>query len=172
MKVGVVSDSHRKFELAKDAIDFLVENGAEYIIHAGDIVLYDTIEYIKNTNLPYVAVYGNNDAHMIQYADEFNLKKEPYYFKIKDVRFKLMHLPFYMTPDSDVIIFGHTHTFEVKKTKDTLFLNPGEVCAREKQKSEFVLLEIDKENYIVNYFYKDPSEKNYSKKVYNFSCEK
>ena len=168
MKIAVISDSHRRFDLAKSAIDFLLKSGAEYIIHAGDIVLYDTIEYIKNTNLPYVAVYGNNDAHMIQYENEFNIKKEPYYFKIKDTTFKLMHLPFYMTPDSDIVIFGHTHIFEAKKIKDTLFLNPGEVCAREKPKSECVMLEIDDKNYMVNYFYKDPSEDNYSKIVYNF----
>ena len=165
MKIAVISDTHRKFNLAKEALEHLVSLGAEYIVHAGDICEYDTISYIKNLGLPYIAVYGNNDAHMVQYHDEFKLVKEPYYFKIKEVKFKLMHLPFYMTPDCNVVIFGHTHIFEAKKINETLFLNPGEVCAREKPKSEYVLLEIEKNSYRVNYFSKDIKTKEITKKV-------
>jgi len=168
MKIAVLSDTHRKFPLAKEAIDFLVAKKAEYIIHAGDICEYDTIEYIKNTALPYIAVYGNNDAHMIQYHNDFNLHKEPYYFKIKDIKFKLMHLPYYLTPDSDIVIFGHTHIFQAEKQKSTLFLNPGEVCAREKPLSESILLEITDEKYIVNYFAKEIPTGTMKEKRYEF----
>ncbi len=168
MKLAILSDTHRKFPLAKEAINRLLDKGAEYIIHAGDICEYDTLEYIKNTNLPYVAVYGNNDAHMVQYHELFNLHKEPYYFKIKDVKFKLMHLPFYLTPDSDVVIFGHTHTFEAKMHQNTLFLNPGEVCAREKPLSESVLLTIDEKSYTVEYIAKDIQSGKIQTKVYTF----
>ena len=168
MKIAVISDTHRKFPLAKEAIDNLIAKGARYIVHAGDICEYDTIEYIKNTGLPYVAVYGNNDAHMVQYHDDFNLHKEPYYFKIENVKFKLMHLPYYLTPDSDVVIFGHTHIFEAKMHQNTLFLNPGEVCAREKPLSESVLLEIDAKRYTVHYFAKDMHTAKMEEKVYTF----
>jgi len=168
MKLGILSDTHRKFPLAKEAIDLLIEKQAEYLIHAGDICEYDTIEYIKNTNLPYIAVYGNNDAHMVQYHNDFNLHKEPYYFKIEDVKFKLMHLPFYMSPDSDVVIFGHTHIFQVEQQKQTLFLNPGEVCAREKPLSECVLLEITESEFVVQYFAKDITTNRLSEKIYKF----
>ena len=155
MKIAIVSDTHRKFPLAKKAIDTLVAKGAQYILHAGDICEYDTLEYIKNTGLPYVAVYGNNDAHMVQYHDDFNLHKEPYYFKIRDLKFKLMHLPFYLTPDSDIVVFGHTHRFHAEMKQNTLFLNPGEVCAREKPLSESVLLEINQTDFLVQYFARD-----------------
>ncbi len=169
MKIGVLSDTHRKFALAKETIDLLIKKGVEYLIHAGDICEYDTIEYIKNTGLPYVAVYGNNDAHMVQYHSDFNLHKEPYYFKIQDIKFKLMHLPFYMTPDSDVVIFGHTHIFQAQKQKNTLFLNPGEVCAREKPLSEFVLLDITPEKFLVQYFAKDIQTNLIKEKIYEFN---
>ena len=168
MKIAVISDTHRKFPLAKEAIDNLIAKGSQYIIHAGDICEYDTIDYIKNTGLPYVAVYGNNDAHMVQYHNDFNLHKEPYYFKIEDLKFKLMHMPYYLTPDSDVVIFGHTHIFEVKKHENTLFLNPGEVCAREKPLSEYVLLEVDATSYTVHYFAKDIRTAQIEEKVYTF----
>ncbi len=168
MKIAVISDTHRKFPLAKEAIDNLIAKGAQYIIHAGDICEYDTIAYIKNTGLPYVAVYGNNDAHMVQYHNDFNLHKEPYYFKIENLKFKLMHMPYYLTPDSDVVIFGHTHHFEAKMHQNSLFLNPGEVCAREKPLSESVLLEVDKKHYIVHHFAKDIRTTQMEEKVYTF----
>ncbi len=168
MKIAVISDTHRKFALAKEAIDTLVAQGAEYILHAGDICEYDTIEYIKNTQLPYVAVYGNNDAHMVQYHDDFNLHKEPYYFKIHDLKFKLMHLPFYLTPDADIVVFGHTHQFHVEMKKGTLFLNPGEVCAREKPLSESVLLEINQTDFLVQYFAKELHTNNIMTKEFRF----
>ncbi len=168
MKIAVISDTHKKFSLAKEAIDNLIANGAQYIVHAGDVCEYDTIEYIKNTRLPYVAVYGNNDYHMVQYQSDFNLVKEPHYFKIEDVKFKLMHMPYYLTPDSNVVIYGHTHIFEAKKVQNTLFLNPGEVCAREKPRSESVLLHIDPNSYKVEYFYKKTGENSFDKDVLTF----
>ncbi len=168
MKIAVLSDTHTKFPLAKEAVDLLLSHGAQYIIHAGDICEYETIAYIKQTALPYIAVYGNNDAHMVQYHDEFNLHKEPYYFKIKDVKFKLMHLPYYMSPDSDVVIFGHTHIFETAKRGDTLYLNPGEVCAREKPLSECALLEITQSAFLVKYFAKDIRTNELFTKEYEF----
>jgi len=38
MKIGIISDTHRKVKKTKKAISLLIENGAEFIIHAGDIV--------------------------------------------------------------------------------------------------------------------------------------
>ena len=46
----------------------------------------------------------------------------------------------------------------------TLFLNPGEVCAREKPLIECVLLEINENEYIINYYSRDIHEKYFEKK--------
>lgn len=150
LKIGVISDSHKKHKRAKRALDFLVSNGAQYIIHAGDIVSLEILHYLKSYNLPYYVVFGNNDIQLMQYAREYNINSEPYYFKIENVMFKLMHHPFYLAPDVQVIIFGHTHNFEADAKNGKLFLNPGEVCARNKPISECVMLEIEPSRYIVH----------------------
>lgn len=142
MKIGVLSDSHFKVEYTKEVIDLLKENGAEYLIHAGDLCLEENLKLLEESGLIYVSVFGNNDMSLISVSNKYNIKQEPYPFKIKDTTFKLMHLPFYMTGDCDVVIFGHTHIFESEYKNNTLFLNPGEVCAREKPLVECVLLEI------------------------------
>ena len=168
MKIAILSDSHRKPDLTSDAIEFLKSLGASYILHAGDLEIKENLELLKKSNLPYVSVFGNNDNQLIQYQNEFNIKKEPYYFKIKDITFKLMHLPFYMSGDTDIIISGHTHTFDVSYVNQKLFINPGEVCARNKPLSECAMLEINDNQYIINYYYKNLGENTWGNKEYKY----
>nr|WP_321267009.1 YfcE family phosphodiesterase [uncultured Sulfurimonas sp.] len=166
MKIGVISDTHRKVKMAKDALKHLIKEGAEFIIHAGDIVEVDTLELLKNCGLRYVAVYGNNDAHLAEFHSKYNLVQEPHYFKLADTKFKLMHMPYYMAPDADVVVFGHTHIFESDFKNSTLFLNSGEVCARNKSISEFAMLEIKEASFKVTYYTKDKKEESVKKQKF------
>ena len=171
MKVAVLSDSHNKVDFTKEAIDFLKSQGAQYLVHAGDLCLRENLELLKESTLPYVCVYGNNDNSLVRLSNEYKIENEPYFFKIEDVKFKLMHLPFYLNGDSDVVIFGHTHMFESDYKEGTLFLNPGEICAREKPLSECVLLEINPNEYIINYYSRNINEKEFLKKEIRYDRE-
>ncbi len=152
MKIGILSDTHSKIGRAKKVIDLLIEKGAQYLVHAGDICEVEVLEYLAEKDITYLAVYGNNDAHMVKYHRSYNLVQEPHLFQIKDVKFKLMHLPYYMSPDADVVIFGHTHIFETDFKNGTLFINPGEACARNKPLSECAMLIISKSAFEVEYY--------------------
>jgi len=168
MKIGVLSDTHTKVKKAKASLDLLIENGAEFIIHAGDIVEYEILELLKNCGKRYVAVYGNNDAHLVELHNNYNLVQEPYYFKLAETKFKLMHLPFYMAPDTEVVIYGHTHEFKSEFIDGTLFLNPGESCARNKPVSECALLEITDKKFKVTYFTKEKDAKKFESQKFSY----
>ena len=168
MKIGIISDTHKKVGKTKKALKMLLENGANFIIHAGDIVEIEILELLKNCGLEYIAVYGNNDAHLIEHQELYNLVQEPYYFKLANTKFKLMHIPFYMAPDSDVIIFGHTHTFTSEFKNNTLFLNPGEICARKKPLCECVMLEVTNHNFQVTYYTRKSKSKIFESKQFNY----
>lgn len=172
MKIGIISDTHTKHKKAKIALDMLLENGAEFIIHAGDVCEVETLELLKNCGKKYIAVYGNNDAHLVRYHNDYNLVEEPYYFKLSDTTFKLMHMPFYMNPDTEVVLFGHTHQFKTEFNNSTLFLNPGEICAREKPISECAMLEVDANNFLVTHFYRDKKVKVFETKKYTYARSK
>jgi len=173
MKIGILSDTHTKVQSAKIVLDMLLANGAKFIIHAGDICEYETLELLKNCGKRYVAVYGNNDANLVPFHNEFNLVQEPYYFKLADTKFKLMHLPFYLSPDAEVVIFGHTHTFESDMKKGTLYLNPGEVCARSKPLIESAMLEVTEKKFIVTYYYaKKKKEDSFKSKEFSYKRKK
>ena len=168
MKIGIISDTHRKLKKAKKALNVLLENGAEFIVHAGDIVEVGVLDLLKNCGRRYVAVYGNNDAHLVSHHKDYNLVQEPYYFKLADTKFKLMHLPFYMNPDAEVVLFGHTHKFKSEFNNGTLFLNPGEACARNKPVSECAMLEVDDKHFKVTHFTRKKKTKVFATKTYKY----
>lgn len=163
MNIGILSDSHLKSDYTKDVIDFLKNEDCQYLVHAGDLCIEKNLQLLEESNLSYVAVFGNNDRSLLSLASKYNIKNEPYYFKIKDIKFKLMHLPYHMTPDCDVLIFGHTHKFESDYKNKTLFLNPGEVCAREKPLIECMKLQINENEYIITRYYRNINEENFKK---------
>ena len=169
MKIGIISDTHKKFKKAKKALTMLLDSGAEFIVHTGDIVEVKTLELLKNCGKRYVAVYGNNDAHLVPYHNEYNLVQEPYYFKLADTKFKLMHLPFYMAPDSEVVLFGHTHIFESEFKNGTLFLNSGEVCARNKPISECAMLEIQNDTFFVTHYTREKKSDIFQEEKFSYT---
>lgn len=170
MRIGILSDSHLKTSYQNDVIKLFKEQGASYLIHAGDICVEENLSSLEESKLPYVCVFGNNDMPLIGVASKYNIKKEPYYFKIKDHTFKLMHLPYYLSGDTDIVISGHTHTFKVEFINNTLFINPGETCARKKPLIECALLEINQNKYIISYYYKDINSDKWE--VKNFEYDK
>ncbi len=164
MKIGILSDSHRKIALLSEAIEYLKSLGCEILIHAGDMEVEESLQILNNSGLIYTSVFGNNDFNLVQYQNNYKIHKEPYYFKIKENKFKLMHLPFYMNNDTDIIIFGHTHQFETKYENGSLYINPGEVCARNKPLSECVTLEISQSEYKIKYNFRKPEDKIWQQK--------
>ena len=157
MKIAILSDTHKKSSLMIEAIEMLKKDGATFLLHAGDLENRENLDILDKCGLKYISVFGNNDYNIIQYQNEYNIFKEPYYFKLANLKFKLMHLPFYMSGDTDIIIFGHTHYFESEYKNGTLFLNPGEICARNKNLTECVLLEITDKKYIIKQYFKSPA---------------
>lgn len=172
MKIGLLSDTHKKEGRSQRAINHLKANGAEFLIHAGDIVKPEMLEHLKASGLRYIAVYGNNDAHLHEYHNKYNLVQEPHYFKLADTQCKLMHLPFYMNADAEVVLFGHTHIFECDFKNKTLFLNPGETCARDKPFSTCAMLEITKSTFFVTQYSRAVGDEEFEEQHYSFERSK
>ena len=148
LKIGILSDPHRETDFSRRLIDDLKERGARYLIHAGDFQIPENLEILADAGLPYVSVFGNNDMALAPMMRSHAIYKEPHYFMIENLRFKLMHLPYYLSPDeADIIVYGHTHQVKFQYNENILVLNPGEVCARETGRHEALLLEVTPERY-------------------------
>lgn len=160
VKIGVVSDSHKKTKLLQSALDILKNDGAQFLVHAGDIVLEESLQMLEDTGIAYQAVFGNNDFNLLSLAGRYNIANEPHYFKIDNLSVKLMHYPYYLNGDSDLVVFGHTHYFEAENKNSTLYINPGEICARKKPVSEFALIEKKDDTWNVFHYEKDMLKEN------------
>ena len=158
LKLGILSDSHTKTTLHQEAIKHLLDQGIDYLLHAGDIMLESHLKMLEDAPVPYVCVYGNNDSALISLHGKYNIHQEPYYFKIKEHKIKMMHLPYFMSPDADIVISGHTHIFNCSKEGETLYLNPGEVCGREKPLTECAIIEIDDGIYTIKHYFRELSQ--------------
>ncbi|CAA6820851.1 MAG: Protein of unknown function UPF0025 [uncultured Sulfurovum sp.] len=164
MKIGILSDSHTKTTLHKDAIEHLLSLGVEYLLHAGDIMLEEHLQMLVDTGLPYACVYGNNDTALISLDGQYNIFQEPHYFKIEDLKIKMMHMPYFMAADVDMVVSGHTHMFEASLSNKTLFINPGEVCAREKPLSECAVVIVENSSFEVAHYFRELSKKEWTKR--------
>jgi len=164
MKIGILSDSHQKTAMHREALMHLLAQGVEYLLHAGDIMLEEHLQMMEETNLPYACVYGNNDTALISIDKKYNIFREPYYLKIDEMEIKMMHHPYYMSADADIIISGHTHIFEASLVEGKLFINPGEVCAREKPLSECAVVTVYDGVFEVEHFFREPSKMEWSRR--------
>lgn len=165
MKIGIMSDSHKRLDLTKLVLSKFQKHKVDFIIHAGDIVEIKTLKMLKSSKTPYQAVLGNNDNHLIKFTKNYNLHQEPYYFKINELKVKLMHYPFYLNPDANLLIYGHTHYFACEFINGKVFLNPGEVCARKKPLCECAILEYEKDKICLKRLYYSLEAKKWTKEL-------
>lgn len=142
MKIGVMSDSHHKSDVANSAISLLQEKKVDLIIHAGDIVELDTLKALKRSKIPYAAVFGNNDNGLKEFSKDYEIFNEPKILNFRGLKLKIMHYPHYISTDTNIVIYGHTHYFTAVFVKNSLILNPGEICGRKKPLYEFAIIEI------------------------------
>lgn len=165
MKIAIISDLHSEPNFLREALEVMIRDGASYILNAGDSCLEENLKIIKKTKLPNISVFGNNDFNLLPLSCEYNIKKEPYYFKIEDLKFKIMHMPYYLNSDTDIIISGHTHKSKLEYNGKTMFINPGELCGTRYGKSSAVLLEIKKNEYITILYSKSKEDKKFQKEI-------
>lgn len=133
MKIGVVSDSHKNLNYLRKAVELIIKNGAEYIIHLGDD--YTDAEILREYPVKSLQVPG-------VYCPEY-LKKEiknRIIEEISGVRILITHTlsshkndqngdlvpeDVIKNKEVDLVLFGHTHLYEIKKEGDILIFNPG-----------------------------------------------
>ncbi len=131
MKVGLMSDSHDNIVKIKDAVDIFNARQVDFVLHAGDFVAPFSIMAFKKLKCNWQGVFGNCDgehAGLIEKSGN-RIQEGQYTIHLDGRDFALIHnLDRYIPEDVDIVIFGHTHEQEIKKTDSGLFVNPGECC--------------------------------------------
>jgi uncharacterized protein len=151
MLIGVMSDTHDNLVSTRKAIELFNSRNVEYVVHAGDYTSPFTLNLFRELNCPFTGVFGNNDGDklLLQERAEGNLHNQPYIFTLDNRKIVVMHEHHVVDAlaDSghfDLVVYGHTHTADVRKISKTLVVNPGEVGSWLYGNSTVVLVDLQR----------------------------
>ncbi len=135
MLVGLLSDTHDRFEAAAMAVKMLRANGAEYLLHAGDVGSQRIIDLL--TGGPAAFVWGNNDwdrPSLARYAANIGVTCFDVFGEVEldGKRFAITHGDDTQTVNAvlrgqnhDYLITGHSHVPHDRREGKVRWINPG-----------------------------------------------
>jgi uncharacterized protein len=151
MLIGIMSDTHDNLIFVRKAIELFNNKKVEHVIHAGDYTSPFTLKLFKELKCKYTGIFGNNDGDklLLQERAEGNIHNQPHIFKLHNRKIVVMHEHHVADAlaDSghyDLVIYGHTHKADIRKVKNTLVVNPGEVGTWLYGKSTVALVDLEK----------------------------
>lgn len=125
MKVGLVSDTHGRFD---DSLPRLLA-GCDLIVHAGDVVGQEILHQLA-TIAPVEAVRGNCDTGALGLGleDELRLKLGELTAVVVHDAGRLESSP--ASANAQMVIHGHSHVPGARMIGGVLFVNPGSAGAK------------------------------------------
>jgi len=135
MKIGIISDTHENMPKIRRAVDLFNRRRVGVVLHAGDLISPITAGEFRRLKAPLIGVFGNNDGDRLYLRERFQkigtLHPKKFEGVLGGKRFLLIHEPDMLEPLAasgkyDVIVYGHTHRFEISRRGATLVINPGE----------------------------------------------
>lgn len=149
MLVGIISDTHDDMSYIKKAVRLLNERNVSSVIHAGDYVAPFTFEILGELKAKFTGIFGNNDGDRLLLREKSgdNIHNQPLKLVIEEKKIIIVHEPDLVSAiagsrEFDIVIYGHTHTPDIRDVGNTLIINPGKVAKIHKGKSTLCLLNI------------------------------
>ena len=143
MRIAIVSDSHDHIPNLQRAVSRANREGAELLIHCGDLISPFMLPYLHAFHGQVHLIYGNNagDQHLIssRCATAFNnIRHHGFHGDIVTgtLRIAFNHYPelaraLALSGAFDLVCYGHDHIFSVERLGDCLLLNPGDLLGKD-----------------------------------------
>ncbi|WP_105617026.1 metallophosphoesterase family protein [Vallitalea okinawensis] len=150
MIIGVIGDTHLKYDDTK--LDNLLHQleDVDHIIHVGDFNdrrIYERIRSVK----PLSAVCGNNDDSFLK-----SILKDSQITTLENMKIGITHghmgkgkttperaLSIFEHQKVDIIVFGHSHQPMIQTRQGILMLNPGSFFRKRREKYySYIVLEL------------------------------
>lgn len=151
MAIGVISDTHDDMQRMKKAVEVFNKRGVSHVLHAGDIISPFTFEVLNGLNCPFTGIFGNNDGDrvLLRTKSRDRIYAQPHAIELEGRKIVMVHEPAAVealaaSGHFDVVIYGHSHTPDVRKAGDTLIINPGKAARLHKGISTIVVLDTEK----------------------------
>ena len=143
MLIAILSDSHDHIPNLHRAVQRANKEGAELLIHCGDLISPFMLRWLRAFNGLVHLIYGNNagDQHLIstRCATEFpNISHHGLQGEVEADGLKIcfIHYPhtgraLAMTGEYDIVCCGHNHTHKTETIGSCLMINPGDLLGAE-----------------------------------------
>ena len=160
MLIAVISDSHDHRDNILKAVSIINEKNVEALIHCGDFVApfvkkwFDELN--DKTKNQFFGVFGNNDGERLYLKQVlgqicvFAQNSNEQIIELGGKRIYFSHMPKKESIDAlansgrfDIILSGHTHSMEIRKYKEVLIINPGELCGYLTDKPTFAIIDTE-----------------------------
>jgi hypothetical protein len=145
MKVCIVSDSHDRAQALVQAVGEGRDQGAEAVIHCGDLIGGNTLRPAMELGLPLHVIHGNNIGDTVSLHNLSRASGGLVHYHGGDARIELggrrifvVHYPEYgyamaCTGDWDLVCCGHSHNAGIEHVANvrggaTWLVNPGTVA--------------------------------------------
>ena len=159
MLIGVISDTHDRVPVIRQAVTLFNERKVSAVLHCGDFVAPFALLPFMELKCPFYAVFGNNDGEREGLKKSFaangwNLNDRPWSFKLSGYKIVMFHEPapmkkFIAKGEEDLIVYGHTHEPHFGKTGKTMLVNPGEACGWVKGFSSVAVVDMAKRECVI-----------------------
>lgn len=159
MLLGILSDTHDRYEIMGAAVRALQERGAAFFIHCGDVCTPNLLDHFAG--LPSAFVYGNCDWDRLalqRYAQSIDV---PCYGSFADLelggkRVAVLHGDDRPRLDAvlragghDYLFHGHTHVKRDERIGRTRVINPGALFRASEKTVALLDTEADRLEYLV-----------------------
>jgi len=160
MLIGILSDTHDNLALAERAARILMDRGVDMVVHLGDIVSPFTLRRLASLlDVEMKGIFGNNDGdklllYKIAAERGWSLEEQPRILELQDRRILLLHGfgaaektrsivdALALSGFFDAILYGHTHSPDLRRLNGTLILNPGAASGYLAEKPSVAVLDI------------------------------
>ncbi|MEO0477515.1 MAG: YfcE family phosphodiesterase [Planctomycetota bacterium] len=140
--LGLLSDTHGRAETARDAVELLLDHGADLLIHLGDVGTAEVIDALAvstdgtDNQVEAHLVFGNCDwesAALSRYADDLGVVVDGLSGELtidgKRIVFTHGHerrvVDAAIESGADYLLHGHTHLQSDDTVGQTRVINPG-----------------------------------------------
>ncbi len=161
-RIGLLSDTHGRAEIARRAVRLLIDQGAGVLIHLGDVggekvidALVEQVDGRGEMTPPVHVVFGNCDDDAMElgrYASGLGIVVDDFegrmVFDGKRVAFMHGHqaaaMNHALADGVEYLCHGHTHHRSDKKVGATRVINPGALCRADRYTVAILDTERDK----------------------------
>lgn len=145
MKICIVSDSHDRSELLAAAVETAAGQGAQAVIHCGDVIGPNALRGLQRFGLTVHVVHGNNLGDVVAMAQLAAAAGSVIRYHGHDAQLEIagrkvfaVHYPHIAegmaaTGKWDLVCCGHSHKADIARIRnvrggETLLVNPGTVA--------------------------------------------